>query len=130
MKDTLSQLFSAMHNASKQGRKFAKVRRSKFGLKVLRLLRDAGYIDGFSVYKSMMVVDLKYFGGEMVLRNITRVSKPGQPIYMNLSELSYYYGIGLGDSVIISTNEGLLYLRESFIRRKGGEVIALINKAE
>src|SRR5205814_9701829 len=84
---------------------------SKIRANVLEGLRREGYIRGFSREAvrpgvSELKIELKYVDGEPVIREISRVSKPGRRIYSKLIDLPRVYS-GLGIS-ILSTPRGVL----------------------
>ena len=59
---------------------------SNFRLKILEVLKKEGYIINFNIsddknkIKSILV-DLKYYEGQPVIKEIKRISKPGRRVY-------------------------------------------------
>ena len=74
------------------------------------MLQQEGYIRGYAdgrvrQGRSEIEIELKYFDGEPVIREIHRVSKPGRRIYASVDTLPTVYN-GLGIS-ILSTPKGV-----------------------
>ena len=91
-----------------------------------KLLKDEGYIRDFrdlEVRKGInsIQIDLKYFNGNPVIKNIKRVSKPGIRVYSKISDLPKTYG-GLGIS-ILSTSMGVMSDNKARQKNVGGEVL-------
>ena len=66
-------------------------------------------------------IELKYNEGEPVIKEITRVSKPGRRVYSKIQNLQKVYG-GLGIS-ILSTPRGVMSDSEARAQNVGGEVL-------
>ena len=69
-------------------------------------------------------IELKYNEGEPVIKEITRVSKPGRRVYSKIQELPRVYA-GLGVS-ILSTPRGVLSDAEARAANVGGEVLCRV----
>ena len=98
----------------------------KLNLNVLMVLKDEGYIRDFKNIEirkgiSNIQIDLKYFNGTPVIKNIKRVSKPGIRVYSKISDLPKIYG-GLGIS-ILSTPKGVMSDNQARENNVGGEVL-------
>ena len=65
--------------------------------------------------------ELKYYDGEPVIREIQRVSRPGQRVYSKINDLSKPYG-GLGIS-ILSTPKGVMSDQKARQQNVGGEIL-------
>ena len=86
-------------------------------------------INTFSYFKDVEVrkginsiqIDLKYYNGTPVIKNIRRVSKPGIRAYSTISDLPKTYG-GLGIS-ILSTSMGVMSDSKARQNNVGGEVL-------
>ena len=95
-------------------------------MNVLSVLKDEGYIRDFKnveVRKGVnsIQIDLKYYNGTPVIKNIRRVSKPGIRVYSKISDLPKTYG-GLGIS-ILSTSMGVMSDNKARQNNVGGEVL-------
>src|SRR6202034_1316143 len=99
---------------------------SKIRANVLEVLKREGYIRGYTREHvrpgvAELKIELKYVDGEPVIREISRVSKPGRRIYSKLVDLPRVYN-GLGIS-ILSTPRGVMSDNEARAAKVGGEVL-------
>ena len=90
------------------------------------VLKDEGYIRDFKNIEirkgiSNIQIDLKYYNGDPVIKNIKRVSKPGIRVYSKISDLPKIYG-GLGIS-ILSTPKGVMSDNQARKNNVGGEIL-------
>ncbi|MGH7161031.1 MAG: 30S ribosomal protein S8, partial [Acetobacteraceae bacterium] len=96
---------------------------------VLEVLKREGFIRGFSAEElrpgvSRLRIELKYSEGAPVIKEITRVSKPGRRVYSKIRELPRVYA-GLGVS-ILSTPRGVMSDAEARAANVGGEVLCRV----
>ena len=124
--DPISDLLTRLRNASIVSKSNIEIPHSKFKLQLASLLKDEGYIRDFrdlEVRKGInsIQIDLKYFNGNPVIKNIKRVSKPGIRVYSKISDLPKTYG-GLGIS-ILSTSMGVMSDNKARQKNVGGEVL-------
>jgi small subunit ribosomal protein S8 len=68
-----------------------------------------------------LTIELKYFDGQPVIREIKRVSTPGRRVYSGISDLKRVYN-GLGIA-ILSTPRGVMSDVEARAANIGGEVL-------
>lgn len=129
MSDPLGDMLARIHNG--QRARFSKVRApaSKLRSNVLEVLKREGYIRGFRKLEvragiSELEIELKYAEGEPVIREISRVSKPGRRVYSKIKELPRYYN-GLGIA-ILSTPRGVMSDHEARAANVGGEVLCRV----
>lgn len=101
---------------------------SKMKLAIADILREEGYITGFSVgedkVKPVLTVQLKYFEGKPVIETLRRESSPGLRRYSPRDKLPRVYG-GLG-TAIISTSRGVMTDRSARQLGIGGEIICIV----
>src|SRR6202140_4625523 len=84
---------------------------SKLRKSVLEVLKSEGYIRDYSTLersdgRSEFEIELKYFDGAPVIREIARVSKPGRRVYVSVKNLPRINN-GLGVA-IVSTPKGVM----------------------
>jgi len=96
---------------------------------VLSVLKREGYIRDFSRVNlrpgvDELKIELKYFDGEPVIKEISRVSRPGRRVYSKIAELPKFYN-GLGMS-ILSTPRGVMSENEARAANVGGEVLCRV----
>jgi small subunit ribosomal protein S8 len=98
--------------------------------RVLDVLKSEGYIRGYSPDrissngKSEIEIELKYFDGEPVIREIARVSKPGRRVYASVKNIPNVAN-GLGIS-ILSTPKGVMADHEAREQNVGGEILCQV----
>ena len=101
---------------------------SKLKVAIATVLKDEGYIDGFSVVsnegKSELHIGLKYYDGRPVIERIERVSRPGLRIYKNHGSIPQVMN-GLGIA-IVSTPKGVMTDRKARSEGIGGEVLCYV----
>jgi small subunit ribosomal protein S8 len=101
---------------------------SKLKVAIAQVLKDEGYIDGFSVRteggKSELDIALKYYAGRPVIERIERVSRPGLRIYKGRNEIPQVMN-GLGVA-IVTTPKGVMTDRKARASGVGGEVLCYV----
>lgn len=129
MTDPLGDMLTRIRNAL--GRRKAKVSTpaSKLRARVLDVLQSEGYIRGYSQIdydngKSEIEIELKYYEGAPVIREIVRVSKPGRRVYVSVRSIPQVSN-GLGISVL-STPKGVMADHEAREQNVGGELLCKI----
>ena len=96
---------------------------------VLTVLEQEGYIRGFSRTdfgngRAELDIELKYFDGAPVIREIQRISKPGRRVYSSVKTLPQVNN-GLGVS-IVSTPKGVMPDWQAREENVGGEVLCRV----
>jgi small subunit ribosomal protein S8 len=96
---------------------------------VLDVLKREGYIRDYRSTQDVagfgeLEIELKYSEGAPVIREISRVSKPGRRVYSKIKELPRFYN-GLGIS-ILSTPRGVMSDHEARAANVGGEVLCRV----
>ncbi|MBX6425275.1 MAG: 30S ribosomal protein S8 [Variibacter sp.] len=129
LNDPLGDLITRIRNA--QMRKKAKVTSpgSKLRASVLEILKSEGYIRDFSTVeygngRTEFEIELKYFDGQPVIREITRVSKPGRRVYASVKNLPRVAN-GLGVA-ILSTPKGVMADHTAREQNVGGEILCTV----
>lgn len=126
MSDPLGDMITRIRNAQRSRHANCVAPASKLRANVLEALKREGFIRGYSLEElrpgvSQLRIELKYNEGESVIKEITRVSKPGRRVYSKIKELPRVYA-GLGVS-ILSTPRGVLSDGEARAANVGGEVL-------
>jgi len=124
--DSLSDMLARIKNAHRARKSITSCYKSNLNMNVLSVLKDEGYIRDFrdlEVRKGInsIQIDLKYFNGNPVIKNIKRVSKPGIRVYSKITDLPKTYG-GLGIS-ILSTSMGVMSDNKARQKNVGGEIL-------
>ena len=127
--DPIGAMITRIRNAQLRELYHVKIPNSKFREKILEFLKQEGYISNYKQLsdaknKNSLVVDLKYFNGSPVIKEIKRVSKPGRRIYAKASSISKIQnGLGLA---IISTSKGVMSDNDARVKNIGGEIICRV----
>ena len=127
--DPIGDMFTRIRNGQMRSLDNIKVPASKFRLKILEVLKSEGYINNFLIENSKnnkkdLKVNLKYFEGSPVIKEIKRVSKPGRRVYSRASSIpKIQNGLGLA---ILSTSKGIMSDTEATKKNIGGEIICRV----
>ncbi len=127
--DPIGDMFSRIRNGQMRLLRSVNVPASNFRLQILEVLKSEGYISNFFIEKKdnnkkNLKVDLKYYEGAPVIKEIKRVSKPGRRIYSRATSIpKIQNGLGLA---IISTPKGVMSDNEARKNNIGGEIICRV----
>jgi small subunit ribosomal protein S8 len=129
MSDPLGDMLARINNAQRAHKPTVFTPASKIRANVLEVLKREGYIRGFSREHvrpgvEELKIELKYVDGEPVIREISRISKPGRRIYSKIADLPRVYN-GLGIA-ILSTPRGVMSDSEARAAKVGGEVLCRV----
>ena len=129
MTDPLGDMLTRIRNGQRARKSMVTSPASRLRTNVLEVLKREGFIRSFSQREvrrgiSEIEIELKYHEGDPVIREISRVSKPGRRVYSGIKELPRVYD-GLGIS-ILSTPRGVLSDSEARDQNVGGEVLCRV----
>jgi small subunit ribosomal protein S8 len=124
--DPIGDLITRIRNAQMRNKSKVSSPGSKLRERVLEVLKTEGYIRGYAAVehdsgRNELEIELKYFDGEPVIREISRVSKPGRRVYASVKNLPRINN-GLGVA-ILSTPKGVMADHEARDANVGGEVL-------
>jgi len=127
--DPLGDMLTRIRNAIMRNRSTVSTPASNLRGRVLDVLADEGFIRGYSETTDeagfrAFEIELKYFEGEAVIREIKRVSKPGRRVYSSVKTLPQVRN-GLGIS-ILSTPKGVMSDAAARENNVGGEVLCQV----
>ncbi len=129
MNDPISDMLTRIRNGQKARKVSVSMPASKAKEAVAKVLKDEGYITGFSTEgegsSSALTVELKYFDGVPVIERIERTSRPGLRIYRGKESLPKVLG-GLGIA-IVSTSAGVMSDAKAREKGIGGEVLCIVS---
>jgi len=129
MTDPIADMLTRIRNGQKARKVHVSMPASKVKESVASVLKDEGYITGFSTdgegAEKQLSVELKYFEGLPVIESIERTSKPGLRIYRGKEDLPKVLG-GLGIAVV-STSAGVMSDRKAREKGIGGEVLCVVS---
>ncbi len=127
--DPIGDMFTRIRNGQMRLLHRIDVPASNFRLQILEVLKNEGYINNFFVEKlennkKNLKVDLKYYEGTPVIKEIKRVSKPGRRVYSRATSIPRIQnGLGLA---ILSTPKGVMSDNDARKNNIGGEIICRV----
>ncbi len=128
MSDPLGDMLTRIRNGQHARKNVVSSPSSKLRSNVLEVLKREGYIRGFrlasadqAIDSAELAIELKYYEGEPVIKEIKRVSKPGRRVYSKIKDLPRVFN-GLGIA-ILSTPRGVMSDNEARAANVGGEVL-------
>jgi small subunit ribosomal protein S8 len=128
LNDPLGDLITRIRNAQMRSKPKVSSPGSKLRESVLEVLKSEGYIRGYAAIerdgRTELEIELKYFDGEPVIREIARVSKPGRRVYTSVKTLPRINN-GLGVA-ILSTPKGVMADHDARDANVGGEVLCTV----
>ena len=129
MSDPLGDMLTRIRNAQRARHSSCVAPASRLRANVLDVLKREGFIRGFAAEQlrpgvAQLRIELKYDAGEPVIKEITRISKPGRRVYSRIKELPGVYA-GLGVS-ILSTPRGVMSDAEARAANVGGEILCRV----
>ncbi len=127
--DPLGDMLTRIRNAQMRNRSKVSTPASKLRARVLDVLREEGYIRGYAEIeygggKTEFEIELKYYDGAPVIRDIKRVSTPGRRVYSSVDELpTIANGLGVA---ILSTPKGVMSDTRARAENVGGEILCSV----
>ena len=127
--DPIGDMIARIRNAAQRKRSKVLTPASRMRERVLDVLLSEGYIRGFTLVQEpgafpQFEVELKYFDGQPVIAEISRVSKPGRRVYSSIRDLKPIKN-GLGIS-ILSTPKGVMSDAAARTQKVGGEILCKV----
>jgi small subunit ribosomal protein S8 len=128
MSDPIADLLTRIRNAQMAGLTTVNCPSSKIKQSILAVLKQEGYINGYSVnddlIKPELTVELKYYNGKPVIEDLKRGSRPGLRQYSGKDELpEVEAGLGI---CVVSTNKGVMTDKAARAAGVGGEVLCTV----
>jgi small subunit ribosomal protein S8 len=122
-------MITRIRNAQQRAKPKVSTPGSKLRERVLEVLKTEGYIRGYATLahsdgRSEIEIELKYFDGAPVIREIARVSKPGRRVYASVRALPRINN-GLGVA-IVSTPKGVMADHAARDANVGGEILCTV----
>ena len=127
--DPIGDMFTRIRNGQMRSLSKVEVPSSNFRLKILEVLKIEGFISNYYIEKKEnnkqnLIVDLKYYEGNPVIKEIKRISKPGRRVYSRATSIPRVMN-GLGVA-ILSTPKGVMSDTEARKNNLGGEIICRV----
>ena len=127
--DPVSDMLARIRNSQMREKETVELIYSKLSTAVLDVMKKEGFIVSYEVIDlenniKKIVVTLKYYEGQPVIRHMKRVSTPGRRIYKKAKDLlGVFSGLGIE---ILSTPNGVLSDHEARTQNVGGEVLCIV----
>ena len=127
--DPIADMITRIRNAQLRTLNTVSIPNSKFRAKILDVLKEEGYISDYKPSTNeknnkLLLIDLKYNNGIPVIKEITRVSKPGRRIYTKAESIpKIQNGLGIA---IVSTSKGIMTDNDARSKKIGGEIICKV----
>tara|TARA_Y100000816_G_C25799483_1_gene418780 strand:+ start:37 stop:435 length:399 start_codon:yes stop_codon:yes gene_type:complete len=127
--DPIGDMFSRIRNGQMRSLESINIPSSNFRKNILEILKIEGFIKDYFIEKKennkvTLRINLKYFEGNPVIKEIKRISKPGRRVYSRATSIPRVMnGLGLA---ILSTPKGVMTDTEARKNNIGGEIICRI----
>jgi len=127
--DPIGDMFSRIRNGQMRSLNSIEIPSSNFRRNILEILKNEGYIKDYYIEKSEnnkinLKINLKYYEGDPVIKEIKRISKPGRRVYSRANSIpKVMNGLGLA---ILSTPKGVMTDSDAKKNNVGGEIICRI----
>ena len=127
--DPIGDMIARIRNAQMRAKSKVSMPTSRQRERVAEVLKEEGYIRGYASVahasgRNELEIELKYFDGAPVIREIERVSKPGRRVYASVKTLPRVNN-GLGIA-IVSTPKGVMADHSARDANVGGELLCTV----
>jgi len=128
MTDPIADMLTRIRNANLRRKSEVAMPSSKMKASIAQVLQDEGFVDGVQVEEDgvfrTLKIQLRYWQGEPVIREIVRISKPGLRQYTKAGDLRpVVNGQGIA---IVSTSKGVMADRQCRSEGVGGELLCRV----
>lgn len=129
MTDPLGDMLTRIRNGLMRNKTKVSSPASKLRANVCEVLKSEGYIRDYAQVdfedgKSEIEIELKYFEGAPVIREISRVSRPGLRVYSSVKSIpNVANGLGIN---ILSTPKGVMADHQARSENVGGEILCRV----
>ena len=127
--DPIADMITRIRNAQLRTLNTVSIPNSKFRAKILDVLKEEGYISDYKFLsdaknRGSLIINLKYYNGLPVIKEIRRISKPGRRIYTKAESIpKIQSGLGIA---IVSTSMGIMSDNDARSKNIGGEIICKV----
>ena len=127
--DPIADMLTRIRNGGRARLMRVKMPKSKLKVEIARVLRERGYIGGYSddpdAVKPTLCVEIRYGDDDRpVIEGLQRISTPGRRVYVTAKRIPQIRS-GLG-MAILSTPRGILTDTEARSAGVGGELLAKV----
>ena len=127
--DPIADMITRIRNAQLRTLNSVSIPSSKFRARILDVLKEEGYISDYkflsdATNKGSLIINLKYYNGLPVIKEIRRISKPGRRVYTKADSIpKIQSGLGIA---IVSTSMGIMSDNDARSKNIGGEIICKV----
>ncbi len=127
--DPIADMLTRIRNGGRARLVRVQMPESRIKSQIARVLKDAGFIAGFSSdgaeKKPQLTVEIRYSAeNQPMIEGIERVSRPSRRVYVGVGEIpKIRNGLGIA---ILSTPRGILTNEQAREAQVGGEVLAKV----
>ena len=127
--DPIGDMFTRIRNGQLRSLNSIDIPSSNFRQNILKILKTEGYIKDYFIEKTennkvTLKINLKYYEGFPVIKEIKRISKPGRRVYSKATSIpKVMNGLGLA---ILSTPKGVMSDTDARKNNVGGEIICRV----
>ena len=104
--DPIGDMFTRIRNGQMRNLNYVNIPASKFRSKILEILKTEGinsfYLESNDSNKKVIKVNLKYYEGTPVIKEIKRISKPGRRVYSRATSIPRFKWFRYGYYIYIS----------------------------
>lgn len=126
MTDPIADMLTQIRNAQRVNKSGVVLPLSKVKFRIAEILKNEGYVKEVKRIdkEKLLKITLKYSNDSRVIKEIKKISRSGQRIYVGYYDIPRVLG-GLG-IVIVSTSQGLMTGKDARKRKLGGELICRV----
>ena len=127
--DPIGDMFTRIRNGQMRLLETVQIPSSNFRKNILEILKSEGFIKNYYIEKLEnnkinLKINLKYYEGNPVIKEIKRISKPGRRVYSRATSIpKVMNGLGLA---ILSTPKGVMSDVDARKNNLGGEIICRV----
>jgi len=130
LSDPIADMLTRIRNAMRINKDQVNIKASNICEGIAAVLKKEGYIEDFDRIddgkQGILRIMLKYDqGGQSIINEITRTSKPGCRIYSSVDKLPHVLA-GMG-TAIVSTSKGVMSDRDCRQANVGGEILCTVS---
>ena len=127
--DPIGDMLTRIRNGQMRLLETVQIPSSNFRKNILEILKSEGFIKNYYIEKLEnnkinLKINLKYYEGNPVIKEIKRISKPGRRVYSRATSIPKVMN-GLGFA-ILSTPKGVMTDTEARKNNIGGEIICKV----
>ena len=98
--DPIGDMLARIKNSQLRNHKKVEMPSSNFKMKIADVLKNEGYIKDFFIEKTInnkivLKINLKYYEGNPVIKEIRRISKPGRRVYSRANSIPKVMNLSL-----------------------------------